>query len=322
MTYASTEEKPSTRQTPTDPRRRLRVPDNAAAVVRMYRIGHGDCFLLAFGGVDKEKPSYVLVDCGYKPGSPGYIKPVIKDRTKAICEDIRQATGGYIDVAIITHEHQDHVNNISEKSFAGIEIGESWFAWTEDPNDDLANDLRRKFKDKLLGLVHARNRLAAGGDTAELRRLNSFLEFEFGGEKALRTAADFKAVLKAAAPNGESANKKSMKVFKDLANNRVRYLRPHQSVIKIPGSKSARVFVLGPPQNEIQMRDLDPQGTEEFRKIALASAGNYFAAAAQSSAHGKSPNPRLRPDTVFKRTPPSSTGIMAPFSAVSMAGKV
>jgi hypothetical protein len=37
----------------------------------MYRIGHGDCFLIAFEGERPEKPTYVLIDCGYKAGSPG-----------------------------------------------------------------------------------------------------------------------------------------------------------------------------------------------------------------------------------------------------------
>src|SRR5262249_39207079 len=109
-----------------------------------------------------DRPAYVLIDCGYKPGSnrEKYINVSIREITK----NIREATGGHIDVAVITHEHQDHVNGITKANFEGITIGEAWFAWTEDPTDDLANELRKKFKDKLLGLVAARNRLAADGD--------------------------------------------------------------------------------------------------------------------------------------------------------------
>jgi hypothetical protein len=50
------------------------IPPQDGATVRMYRIGHGDCFLLAFPGETEDKPVYVLIDCGYKPGSPGYTK--------------------------------------------------------------------------------------------------------------------------------------------------------------------------------------------------------------------------------------------------------
>ena len=125
------------------------IPPADGAAVRMYRTGHGDCFLLAFAGDDAAKPVYVLIDCGYKPGSPAKIEP--PTNIKDITESIRISTGGHIDVAVITHEHQDHVNGITEKNFEGITIGETWFAWTEDPEDDLANSLRKLFKDKLLG---------------------------------------------------------------------------------------------------------------------------------------------------------------------------
>ncbi len=117
----------------------------------MYRTGHGDCFLLAFAGENVDKPAYLLIDCGYKPGSPKFINTKVQE----IAENIRDATGGRLDVAVITHEHQDHVNGITAANFKGITIGETWLAWTEDPEDDLANRLRRLFKDKLLGLLAA-----------------------------------------------------------------------------------------------------------------------------------------------------------------------
>ena len=66
------------------------VPPLDGVVVRMYRIGHGDCFLLAFPGGGK--PTYVLIDCGYKPGSPKFIHTTAKD----VCANIRGATGGHI----------------------------------------------------------------------------------------------------------------------------------------------------------------------------------------------------------------------------------
>src|SRR5215475_8347067 len=64
---------------------RLMPPENGATV-RMYRTGHGDCFLLAFAGSSQDKPAYVLIDCGYKPGSPAYIDTKIKDITNSIRE--------------------------------------------------------------------------------------------------------------------------------------------------------------------------------------------------------------------------------------------
>ena len=66
-----------------------------------------------------------------------------------------------------------------------------------------------------------------------------------------------------------SANKKSMKVFKDLAND-VRFLRPHEEIMTLPGTQDVRVFVLGPPRDPELLKTLDPEGGEEFHSLALS----------------------------------------------------
>lgn len=273
------------RATPTDPVvagavARLRPPPNSVTV-RMYRIGHGDCFLIAFATADPDKPVYVLIDCGYKPGSPAFINTTARE----ICQHIVAATGGRIHVAVITHEHQDHVNGITAANFAGLRIDHAWFAWTEDPEDDVANDLRKKFKDKLLGLIGARNRLAAAGDVRQAERLDNFISFEFGGsDDEAFNPAQMTAML-GAATGGGSANKKSMQLLKERAND-IRYLRPHEEIMTLPGVSGTRVFVLGPPKDPDLLKTLDPEGGEEFhgQALSIASAGNYFAAAARSDA--------------------------------------
>jgi beta-lactamase superfamily II metal-dependent hydrolase len=269
--------------------KRLKPPPGSATV-RMYRTGHGDCFLLAFAGASPDKPVYVLIDCGYKPGSPKYINTKIRDITRSI----REATGGRIDVAVITHEHQDHVNGITTGNFAGIMIGQTWLAWTEDPDDGIANKLRTAFNDKLLGLLAARNRLKLSGDAQQAARIDDFLAFEVGGDRETFNAKAAEAALLGAAGGdaGRSMNKRSMKVFKDLAEEGVKYLRPHREILTLPGAKDVRVFTLGPPRDVDQLEDLNPQGSEQFHGMSLATAstGNYFAAAARAPAgHGQSP---------------------------------
>jgi beta-lactamase superfamily II metal-dependent hydrolase len=255
------------------------MPPEDGVTVRMYRTGHGDCFLLAFAGEVPGKPIYLLIDCGYKPGSPKFINTKIDDITKSI----RAATGGHLDVAVITHEHQDHVNGISAKRFEGITIGETWLAWTEDPHDPVANRLRTEYKDKLLGLLAARDRLTAAGDDEQARRIGMFLRFELGGESEEDEAVA--PLLAAAGDPSQSMNKQSMKVFKDRAQNGVRYIRPHTNIFSIPGAKDLRVFALGPPRGE-DLTDLDPRGGEVFH---VESPGTYFAAAVAAGDGGESP---------------------------------
>jgi len=112
---------------------KLQPPENGVAV-RMYRQGHGDCFLLAFPREGGGNPVYVLIDCGYKPGSQDFVH----DRGIGdTVEHLGESTGHHLHLAILTHEHQDHLNGIWKKSepyFDGFRIDEAWMAWTEDPD--------------------------------------------------------------------------------------------------------------------------------------------------------------------------------------------
>ncbi len=226
-------------------------PPRGGAVVRMYRIGHGDCFLLAFDG--EEDTVFVLIDCGYKPGSS---VPGVPD---GVVADIRDATGGFIDVAVITHEHQDHVNAITKSRFDGIGIGETWLAWTESPNDNLANMIRARRGDRLKAVMGARARLALlPAAQEEAASIAEFLALEIGGEEAPDT------MLAAFAAGQGWTNKDAMKLFRDRAQRGVRFLQPHQDILPLPGAPEIRVFPLGPPRDESKLKDLNPREAEQF----------------------------------------------------------
>lgn len=259
----------------------MKAPKNGATV-RMYRQGHGDCFLLAFprdGGGD---PVYVLIDCGYKPGSQATLhgKPI-----GDIVAHIGKSTGHRLDLAIITHEHQDHVNGIWKKTapyFEDFEIREAWFAWTEDPKDRLAKRLRKKHKDQLLGLIEARNQLALAIDKPDqtLNRLDELLGMEIGGDAEGLPLDELAA---AARDPSKSANKQGMKFIKDKAeqNRGVRYLSPGKPASSIRGTQGVRAFVLGPPRREDLLTDEDPVGSEGFHEFSDGARGFSFAAAAR-----------------------------------------
>lgn len=257
------------------------IPPPGGAAVRMYRIGHGDCFLIAFASGTPEKPAYVLIDCGYKPGSPGKLTPPTDAQT--IGKHIIATTGGFVDVAIVTHEHQDHVNALTPTNFPGLKAGKVWFAWTENPKDDVANALRKKFKDRLLGLIDARANLLGAGKDDAVQDLEWYLEFELGED-----ARQFNGLTVAGAAGkdpAKSANKVAMKYLRDCAPGDPEYLYPHKEARPVPGATSARAFVLGPPRDIDKIDDLDPAGDEDF--------GHGFGAAAGASGSSKSsPFPR------------------------------
>jgi beta-lactamase superfamily II metal-dependent hydrolase len=256
------------------------VPPAGGSIVRMYRIGHGDCFLLAFHA--DSKPVHVLIDCGYKPGSPGFLKSTPDD----VVADIRAVTGDKIDVAIITHEHQDHVNAITNKRFDGMKVGEVWFAWTESAEDKLAKRLRKKYGDKLRALAAASKRLAAS-NPAQAKQISELLALEIGGEMEATPASV--AAAGAIAADGGSANKQSMRLLRGLSSKDPRCIYPHKEIIELPGAKSVRVFALGPPYDEDLLEDLDPHNGEGFPRYGLTgnSTAPSFAAAVNRSGKAK-----------------------------------
>jgi hypothetical protein len=263
-------------------------PPKGGVTVRMYRQGHGDCFLLAFPrqavAVDK-RPVYVLIDCGFKKGSPAFLAD---DRDiDQIVADIAVATDRHLDLVVVTHEHEDHVNGFwrrNDPPFAGFRIDEAWMAWTEDPGDDVANALRRKHGDVLVRLATARNRLAASpGAASTVRRIDALLASELGLDGAGPLGGP---ALAAAAKNPAGwTNKQAMKFVKDEAakHRGTEFLRPGSAPRMVPGS-GVRAFVLGPPRRPDLLADEDPVGREAFPRPGGGGHGLSFADALNDGA--------------------------------------
>lgn len=264
----------------------LEPPPNGVAV-RMYRQGHGDCFLLALPRAGGGKPYYVLIDCGLKPGSQSFLDH--KQPIGAIVKHLQDSCGGRLDLAILTHEHQDHLNGIwkaNQPYFEDFEIEEAWVAWTEDPDNDLANDLRRRHKDQLLGLLAARRELAlaAGENDPAVQRLDQLLGLELGGGSERLNMAE---LLAAAGDPEKSVNKQALKLVKDkaAAKRGCFYLYPGIEPVELEGSAGVRAFILGPPENAELIADEDPRGEEGFPRDHSFS----FAEAARTDGGGRTP---------------------------------
>jgi hypothetical protein len=256
-------------------------PPESGVKVRMYRQGHGDCFLLTFRQ-DNGEPFYMLIDCGMKRGSTLKTKRTIRE----VAQNIWSETGGHLHLVVITHEHEDHVSGFLSESeiFSKMTIDKLWLAWTEDGENDLANNLRAKYKDILLGLVSAAEQLKGAREPADQRVrgiLDAFLGFDLSeSERAIAVAEPEKIK--------GITNKKGILVVKDRADQRdgTDYLRPHTPPRTLAAVSGVRCFVLGPPESEAQLKDMEPRGDEEFHLAtpearAAAAQERLFLAAAE-----------------------------------------
>lgn len=315
--------------------------------IRMYRQGHGDCFLLAFAGREgrRKRNVYVLIDCGLKPKSE-----VKNQKIDKIIDDINEATGGHIDIVIVTHEHQDHVNGFAKKKnkkhlFDKIKsIGQIWLAWTEDGTDDLANALRDRFNDTLLTLAFAQEKaMGLKGGEGLRARLSDLIGTEIGddgtapalgkegtallkGFRDARKANPFAStpVLAAGSIKGIT-NKRAIKYLRDRADGET-FLNPEHPPEELPHVKDLKVYALGPPRNEALLLDLDPEGSEEFHlatsggRLALDNDALGFAQAVAPEMNDEAdecpfaPRHRIAAKDVFEFEPPNATQPLTPKS--------
>ncbi|HEX6899306.1 MAG TPA: MBL fold metallo-hydrolase [Thermoanaerobaculia bacterium] len=228
--------------------------------VRMYRQGLGDCFLLAFPTHHGRRPCYMLIDCGVLHGTAD-----AWEKMRKVAESLREATGGRIDVLVVTHQHWDHLSGFEQarEVFDKLEIGEVWAPWTEDPNDPLAQEVRERRASALRALHAAARRLRLHGSTDQAGSLESLLSLfgePAGGLPAAERALHY--VLNRAGPS--------------------RFCALGEQPRELPGGAAARVHVLGPPRDEALLTRHGPSrqnGGAYEKSLALDEESAFHAAA-------------------------------------------
>ncbi len=117
--------------------------------IRMYRQGFGDCFLLTFK-YSNSTLKRIMIDFGVLMGSNG------ESKMEAVAQNILDETQvdgkSKIDILVVTHEHWDHFSGFTAGQAKDIikhlQVEKIWLAWTEDPEDENAIQLKER-KEKL-----------------------------------------------------------------------------------------------------------------------------------------------------------------------------
>ncbi len=256
------------------------LPPAGGIAVRCYRHGLGDCLLLAFSRGAQANPSYLLIDCGVhmrQDSGP--------QRLAQVMDNVRQATGGSLDVVVATHEHADHLSGFVQKDSAflgndAIKVKQFWVAWTEKRGDKQADQLRKKRGAARAALEKAIQRLEGlqlaglGPDPARLdaavARIRQLMDFEtMPGESGQRmpTAAA------TTADKRPSSNEAALEWLKQEAD-RVRYCEPGE-VLSLDRVPDVRAYVLGPPRDEdFLKRDLPSGGPRTHGDNEVYLAGS------------------------------------------------
>ena len=256
--------------------------------VRMYRGLLGDCFLLTHRYDDQVFRA--LIDCGVLQciGRPE-VKPNTKQGTQhiaSVVEKLHQDTGGVLDLVVATHEHYDHLSGfiIENETFSTFTIKEAWMAWTEDPKDDLADDIRNKRSkglEALAALVDPGARpaavsLAMKDDEAAADRIEAIsqlLQFYGEIEPARSSEMGFGAAASSTAPRVPKDPPRScwdvFEWLRKMTAGNVRYLYPGQQV-RFGVDERLTANVLGPPRTRSRLLQMDPSKDEGTKEVYLA----------------------------------------------------
>ena len=214
--------------------------------IRCYRQGFGDCFLLSFR-TGRARPSHVLIDCGLWPSGAG---PTA--RMREIVADIAKETGGTatkrgeIDVLVVTHEHWDHLSGFNQARDlfeTKLKVRAVWLAWTENPQDPLAQKLRAEQEKKIK---------VAGQIRARLRALSSRPGFSEAGKVALRQLDSLLGFFGAAGAMGGVQG--AMSFVREGWSGPERSFHQPGDLLPLPGAAGVRVYVLGPPRDAAKLR--------------------------------------------------------------------
>jgi len=263
----------------------LMKPPRKGVKVRMYRTGLGDCFLLAFprqakGKDPRAKVFYMLIDCGVYYSTEGG-----GERMKMIVKDIRDSTGGCLDLLVITHEHWDHVSAFHPQQAKSmfqeeIEIRRLWLAWTENLEVPLAKELDSNRKSMRLALLEAVNRMQLlGFKSRDHLLVKGLLDFFGGPLNAVPSGSGMAAAPFAAAKKSVMTEEVMEWLRLEYGKDKTDFLHPGDGPLKLDeGVSGASVYVLGPPEDRELIRRSDPLGDEVYPKgMALAIESSFFA---------------------------------------------
>ncbi len=259
------------------------TPPASGVTVRMYRQGLGDCFLLAFPTGQPGQAFYMLIDCGVIFGTKDP-----ETKMQNVVTDIEAATGGDIHLLAATHEHWDHLSGFIQAGeiFQRMRIHNLWLAWTEDPTDTLAQQLRAEFhaNREALRMVVSRT---SDPDTAE--PITNLLHF-FGDPM---TGSSGGSGTGSANSQNTGAALQATRGFASKMNASPVYHHPGEGPLSLPqvnglpGVPNVRIYVLGPPHDEATLKHINPttKGQEVYTQVpAQDSTGGSTEALTASKA--------------------------------------
>jgi len=253
------------------------------AVIRMYRMGTGDCFIIKFLAGETAKFT-MMIDCGTWSGGNDHLAPYV--------ENLKEFVDNHIDLLVITHEHKDHVHVFEACKELFVEdftVDRVWMGWTEADKTKEVKKWQKEYGEKKKALSLAASKLNSMVNDQGFR---TALQLENDGGKILTARENFSAVVSAfdelqnnSVGGVYKGGLEGMKIVKEIiGKDKIEFYGPGDIIDDIPELKNISFYVLGPPlliddvkkesggKGESYDHNKELSGTDAFAAAVLASS--------------------------------------------------
>jgi beta-lactamase superfamily II metal-dependent hydrolase len=227
----------------------LSLADNEV-LIRMYNVGFGDCFLLAFPAFDR--PRKILIDCGTHSAGQGPV-PIGQIAARVVTDSTEDDGTARIDIVVATHRHQDHVSGFNDRIWREVTVSEVWMPWTEHPTDPEARRVRERQSQIARSLCLALE--AAQGEQAEE-----------GQQAALALAAN--------SLTNAAAMETLHRGFNGTPLRRFLPTEQDETSLAVEALPGLVTHVLGPSRDPEVIRDMDPPAGAGYLQFIQGERGD------------------------------------------------
>jgi hypothetical protein len=280
--------------------------------IRMYRGGTGDFFILQFRSKGELK-FQMMIDCGCIDAS----KQHFIDRVTDLKDYTKERP---IDLLVVTHEHADHINGFMYAAdiFKDITFKKVWFAWTEDDEDDFANNLRKNYSELDKAVRLATTKLVGLAGSGYFDKIYAM---EGGGDEIIKSKKKYIDSMKAlsdlnmAGSLGAKSGKPKRTMVELMTEYNVikkdtvvEFLHPGEVKSRLAGAAGIRFYVLGPPRDTVLL-DLEHSHEGNYEKREKQSKVDFalISSLAASDAKGSTSQLPFEPEYERSESPETKT---------------
>jgi hypothetical protein len=251
------------------------------AVVRMYCMGTGDCFVIKFyRGAQKKQCFTMMIDCGVWSGEVKHLKKYMEN----LVEHVKDG----VDLLVITHEHKDHVHVFEACSDLLVspkfKVKKVWMGWPENDAVSKVKKWKTQYGEKKKSLALAAEKLESHlNDPKEqeaIKKTQQGAKMLAAKQYFASSLSNFKELhVQGVAGNYKGALEGMRLVKQKIGKDKTEYFSPGDIIDDVPGLAGVRFYVLGPPDTYEDVKTEKGKKGESYDHNDILRKSGVFSAA-------------------------------------------